>query len=106
MSKKSRNVPALPDLSSTFALIDVKKGRQTLSKVVRKGYRVPFTIKGFIQAGQVGKDDGVSIEFAADVTSATFASIPKCFDLCGRADQYAANTFSPARDLFGSASTL
>ena len=33
MSKKSKNVPALPDLSSTFALIDVKKGRQTLSKV-------------------------------------------------------------------------
>ena len=72
MPRKSKNVPALPNLSSTFALIDVKKGRQTLSKVVRKGYRVPFTIKGFIQAGQVGKDDGVSIEFAADVTSATF----------------------------------
>jgi hypothetical protein len=82
MPKKSKNAPALSNLSSTFALIDVKKGRKTLSKVVGKGYKVPFTIKGFIQAGHraVGPDDGVSIEFCAGVTSATFGNPELAFD--------------------------
>jgi hypothetical protein len=63
---------ALPNISSEFALIDVKKGRKALAKVVAKGYRVPFTISGYVQPGPNGRDDGVSIEFCADVTSAQF----------------------------------
>jgi hypothetical protein len=73
MSNKTKT-PVLPNISSGYALIDVKKGRKPLAKVTAKGYRVPFTISGFVQAGRHarGEDDGVSIEFCADVTAAHF----------------------------------
>jgi hypothetical protein len=70
--KKNTKTRALRNVSSEFALIDVKKGRKALAKVVRRGYRVPFTMSGFVQPGPNGRDDGVSIEFCADVTSAKF----------------------------------
>jgi hypothetical protein len=75
MSPKNTKIPALRKLSSTFAMIDVKKGRKALAKVAEMGYRVPFTISGFVQpGGQHGRDDGVSIEFYAEVIDAQFGT--------------------------------
>lgn len=59
-------------LQSTFAMLDVLRGRKQLSKVMQGGYpkngqRVPVTIHGFI-THQHGSDDGISIEFGVEVT--------------------------------------
>ncbi len=64
-------MPNIPAFSSDFALLDVKKGRAELERLVAKGYRIPITIRGFIQPGHqgVGTDDGVSREFSCDVTN-------------------------------------
>jgi hypothetical protein len=62
-------------LQSTFALLDVMRGRRALDKLMPPGSqslpkdkRIPVTIKGFI-SHRHGDDDGVSIEFGVDVTS-------------------------------------
>lgn len=67
-------MPKTPKLTSDFALLDIKNGRKQLAKLVAAGHKIPFTISGFIQDGPggIGHDDGVSIEFAADVKSAEF----------------------------------
>lgn len=57
-------------IQSTFALIDVKRGRKALTKRVRRGERIPVTITGFID-GTWGHDDGESIEFEVTVDKAT-----------------------------------
>ena len=51
----------------TFALIDVKKGRKALAKLV-DGHkqRVPITLSGYITSPWSG-DDGESREFEMDV---------------------------------------
>jgi hypothetical protein len=59
------------NFDSTFALLDVKRGRKQLLR--RLGTqpsetRIPVTITGFITHAW-GRDDGTSIEFAVDVTS-------------------------------------
>lgn len=63
--------PTLPAITSTFALLDVQKGRAPLAKVVGAGYKIPVTMTGYIQngAGGVGGDDGVSREFSVDIES-------------------------------------
>jgi hypothetical protein len=65
-----RKIPTTPALSSSFALIDIKRNRRKLAKIVADGHRIPFTISGYISG--VGNDDGVSIEFTADVEVAGF----------------------------------
>ena len=67
----SKKVPTLPTITSTFALLDVQKGRAPLKKVVGAGYRIPVHVFGYIQNGEggVGHDDGVSREFSIDVES-------------------------------------
>lgn len=61
-------------LTSSFALLDVTKGRKQLAKMMppvsqllTEDKRIPVTITGFI-SHQHGWDDGVSIEFGIDVT--------------------------------------
>lgn len=63
--------PTLPAITSTFALLDVQKGRAPLAKVVGAGYKIPVTMTGYIQNGAsgVGGDDGVSREFSVDIES-------------------------------------
>ena len=58
-------------IDSTFALLDVKKGRTALRRRFERapGLRVPVLIKGFI-TDQWGRDDGTSVEFTVEVTSA------------------------------------
>lgn len=65
----------LPRISSGFAILDVKNGRNALHKHLmgrdrqrREPYRVPVTIQGFI-ISPWGGDDGISREFEIDVTS-------------------------------------
>lgn len=60
-------------LQSDFALLDVKKGRKALAKMMPNGSKrtdavIPVVIKGYI-SHRHGNDDGVSIEFGIDVTS-------------------------------------
>lgn len=65
-------------IESDFALLDVKKGRKTLSKVFDKNQnaRIPVTICGFL-IGQWGHDDGTSIEFEVEVNEAKLGRLPK-----------------------------
>lgn len=53
---------------STFAILDVKKGRAALAKKIKAGGKVRVRIDMLIDT-QWGNDDGVSIEFSGDVTS-------------------------------------
>ena len=56
-------------ISSDFALLDVKQGRVALARRINAGERVPVTIRGYIDTVH-GSDDGTSIEFSIEVTSA------------------------------------
>jgi hypothetical protein len=53
---------------STFAILDVKKGRAALAKKIAAGGKVRIRVDMLINS-QWGDDDGVSIEFAGDVLS-------------------------------------
>lgn len=60
-------------LQSDFALLDVKRGRKQLAKLMPNGSQrtdnvIPVIIKGYI-SHRHGNDDGTSIEFGVDVTS-------------------------------------
>lgn len=57
-------------IDSTFLLLDVCKGRNSIARRVAAGHKVPVLIKGYI-VSQWGPDDGVSIEFEVDVKKAT-----------------------------------
>jgi len=59
----------LPVISSTFAILDVKRGRNALKRRLGKG-PIPVTIQAFITRDW-GRDDGTSIEFELEVTSVT-----------------------------------
>ena len=55
--------------TSNFALLDVKRGRKALRKIVAGHKRkIPVTIKGYI-VGDWSADDNTSIEFEVQVTS-------------------------------------
>jgi hypothetical protein len=57
-------------ISSEFALLDVKRGRVELARRINRGEkRIPVTIRGYITEVW-GYDDGISIEFQVEVTSA------------------------------------
>lgn len=55
--------------TSSFALLDIKRGRQDLARRCGRGFRTPVIIKGFIQDGDtgIGPDDGTSREFSVTV---------------------------------------
>jgi hypothetical protein len=74
MKTKDTQTLALPNVSSTFALIGIENGRKAFANVVDEGYRVPFTISGFVRGWQTGEDDGWSTTFGADVTTAQFGT--------------------------------
>lgn len=57
-------------INSTFAILDVKRGRVELARRITRGEtRIPVTIRGYI-VNQHGNDDGASIEFEIEVTDA------------------------------------
>lgn len=60
---------ALPTISSDFAIIEFKKGRRALEKLVASGETIQFTISGYLQPGaqSIGNDDGISTPFWATV---------------------------------------
>jgi hypothetical protein len=61
--------------TSDFMLLDVKNGRAKLAKKIAAGGKVDVWIKATIEgAGGIGRDDGVSIEFAAQVHSVKIGS--------------------------------
>jgi hypothetical protein len=55
--------------TSSFALLDIKRGRATLAKTCGRGLRTPVVITGYIQEGDagIGRDDGTSREFSVTV---------------------------------------
>jgi hypothetical protein len=57
--------------TSDFMLLDVKNGRAKLAKRLLAGEKVEVWIKATLQnhPSAIGRDDGVSIEFNADVHS-------------------------------------
>jgi hypothetical protein len=55
--------------TSTFAILDVKRGRATLRNLVKDHkVKIPVTITGYI-TGDWSGDDGTSIEFEVQVKS-------------------------------------
>ena len=67
-------------IQSTYALIDVKRGRKELAKHFSKrprmgscpeNLRIPVVITGYLD-GQHGHDDGESIEFSMVVENVEF----------------------------------
>mgnify|MGYP001453105985 CR=1 FL=1 len=67
-------------ITSTFALLDVTRGRKALNKLMPPGSqslpndkRIPVTIHGFI-SHRHGSDDGISQEFGVDVTKVEIMS--------------------------------
>lgn len=68
MSNDRTTEPTAPQvIGSTFALLDVKRGRAALRKATQQNDRIPVTITGYI-TGPFGGDDGVSQEFQIKVT--------------------------------------
>lgn len=57
------------NINSDFAILDIKRGRVGFAKRVMAGERIPVTIRGYIDAVH-SQDDGTSIEFSIEVTSA------------------------------------
>lgn len=59
-----------PKVTSSFALLDIKLGRDELYKLCASGHEFPVTITGTIQPGTQahGRDDGTSREFGMVVT--------------------------------------
>lgn len=61
--------------TSDFMLLDVKSGRGKLAKKIAAGGKVEVWIKATIEgASGIGRDDGVSIEFSAQVHSVKVGS--------------------------------
>lgn len=59
----------IPRITSDFALLDVKSGRnQLLALVGEHKHRVPIALSGYI-VGDWSGDDGTSIEFEIEVTA-------------------------------------
>jgi hypothetical protein len=62
-------------IDSEFCFLDVKRGRVALAKRINqmRGFglkpRIPVTIRGYI-TDVASQDDGTSIEFTVEVTSA------------------------------------
>lgn len=65
MKKPKANVK-VPSIYSDFAILDVKKGRKALAKMVKDGHRFKTKIEMIIDQ-QNSNDDGVSIEFSGEV---------------------------------------
>ena len=61
----------VPKITSEFALLDIMQGRSPMAKLCITGHRIPVTISGWISAGKggIGSDDGVSREFAMEVSA-------------------------------------
>lgn len=57
--------------TSDFMLLDVKGGRAALARRLLAGEKIDVWIRATLQnhPGSIGCDDGVSIEFYADVSS-------------------------------------
>ena len=60
------------EITSSFAILDVKVGRQKLLNRTQTEEGVPVIIKGTIE-GACGQDDGVSQEFTVIVEEVTLA---------------------------------
>jgi hypothetical protein len=58
-------------------LLDVKRGRGDLARIIRAGGKVDVWIKATLEGTSgVGRDDGVSMEMAATVHSVKVRSEP------------------------------
>lgn len=73
------------DISSDFAIVDVKKGRKSLEKHFKREpgigicapeKRIPITIKGYLDGTHSG-DDGISQEFTMHVDRVELGSSGK-----------------------------
>jgi hypothetical protein len=70
--------------TSTFAILDVKRGRATLRNLVKgHKHKIPVTIEGYI-TGDWSGDDGTSIEFEVQVTKHSLGVPIKCECQCIR----------------------
>jgi hypothetical protein len=56
-----------PRINSTYAIVDVMKGRHALARYLKANEGLPVTIHGVL-IYPFGSDDGTSIEFCMDVS--------------------------------------
>lgn len=73
---KSKPKKAAPAIVTDFALVDIKQGRKAVAKLIANDHRIPVTLTGYLMphAGNIGNDDGTSIEFAMCVEKAEFGT--------------------------------
>jgi hypothetical protein len=94
--KKFKAPKAPKSVTSTFALVEISKGREYVRKLVENDHRVPFTLRGYLIAGKanIGPADEVGTEFAANIEGITIGS-PEfvVLDKAGREYAMSANTF-------------
>lgn len=64
--------PPAPAFASTYAIVDITKGRKALAKHIKKHGPVSVVIHATLD-GEFGHDDGTSIEFNATVTKIELA---------------------------------
>jgi hypothetical protein len=57
---------SVPKISSGYAIVDIEKGRKALAKHLAKHGGLPVIIYAIL-TDPYGRDDGVSIEFNANV---------------------------------------
>ena len=55
-----------PRIKSTYAIVDVEQGRQTLARYLKANAGLPVIIHAVL-TDPYGRDDGVSMEFNAEV---------------------------------------
>lgn len=71
MASCKKTKPATAPINSTFAILDVKKGRAELARRVARGETIHVLLIGTISGiSSIGNDDGVSREFSIAVDQA------------------------------------
>ena len=64
-----------PRIKSTYAIVDVMKGRHALTRYLKANEGLPVTIYGVL-TDPFGSDDGTSIEFCMDVSKIEISPTP------------------------------
>lgn len=64
----------IDNIECDFAILDIKKYRRRVAAALKRGETIRFTLTGTLQAhpSSIGNNDGVSIEFCADIHSSHF----------------------------------
>lgn len=72
-NRSSAVIAKPPKITSSYAILDVEKGRKALAKYLERHGPVPVVIEAVVTC-PYGRDDGISLEFIVDVVSVKVVS--------------------------------